>query len=272
MLKLNFGDIILSSNITNELANLIFMTQPEEYIPPQNESNEKDELINRLTEEKKNLLKIISHDIRGPFNQIFALLHLLEMDSKQITEEQRIYIDKMYIAVIGGMEMVKNLNDSRSIDNGNITLNPEKFRMKQLIGQSVRNFSIQTRLKNITINFDNSVDGPEVYADKILFLKVLDNVISNAIKYSEKQKTINISLEDVNNKIRIRVEDHGQGLPDNELPMLFNKFQKLSSKPTLGEGATGLGLYLSRVFMEMMNGDIQIEKNPSSGLTVSINL
>jgi signal transduction histidine kinase len=246
------------------------MVQHKEYKESAIESNEKTELINRLEEEKKNLLKIISHDIRGPFNQIFALLRLFEMDSKQINENQRIYIDKMYIAVIGGMEMVKNLHDSRSIDNGVVTLNPEKFRIKQLIGQSVRNFSIQTRLKNITIDIVNITDDPEVFTDKVLLLKVIDNVISNAIKYSELQKTINISFENINGRVHIKVEDHGQGLPENELPMIFNKFQKLSSKPTLGEGTTGLGMYLAKTFMDMMKGDIHVEKNTSSGLTITI--
>jgi signal transduction histidine kinase len=230
----------------------------------------KDEIINNLIFEKNSLLKIISHDIRGPFNQIFALLQLMELDSGKISDEQKVYIDKIYLAVIGGMEMVKNLHDSRAMDQGNITLKTEKFSVKQLIRQSIRNFSILSRIKNIRQEFDDTVPDQEIIADRILLLKALDNVLSNSIKFSEIKTIIMITLKRENDKTAITIRDQGPGLPEEEIPMIYKKFQKLSAKPTLGEGSTGLGMYLSGEFMKMMNGQIKIENCPNGGLEVTL--
>ncbi len=237
-----------------------------------NNNPDKDELIRQLTEEKNNLLKIISHDIRSPFSQLFALMQMLEMESENLTGRQKEYMDKMYMAILGGTEMIKNLHDARSLDNGNITLNPEEFPIKKTIQRCIRNFTIQSRIKNIEVVYDELCPEQEVFADKVLFMKVLDIVLSNAIKYSDpgSQVHVNNSLESGKNILTIK--DFGPGLPDDELRLIFKKFQKLSTKPTLGESTTGLGMFLAHEFMKMMGGNISAIKRGDAGLYVIIEL
>jgi len=168
--------------------------------------------------------------------------------------------------------MIKNLHDARSLDNGNITLNPEKISIKKIIQQSVRNFKIQLRIKNINIEINDSGPDAEIIADKILLGKVLDIVLSNAIKFSEQGKKITIGNFVDGDKLVIKINDQGPGLSTEELTQIFNKFQKLTPKPTLGEATTGLGMYLAQIFMKMMKGEIEVERNPVKGLMVQIKI
>ncbi len=234
------------------------------------ESLNKDEIIARLTEEKNNLLKIISHDIRSPFAQLFALIQMFEMEAAQIPARQKEYIDKMYMAVLGGTEMIKNLHDSRSLDNGNITLNPEKFSIQKAIQRAIRNFTIQSVIKKITVIYEGREPDSEIFADKIIFLKVMDIVLSNAIKYSVPGSQVEVGQGLEEGKNIITVTDHGPGIPEEELRLIFKKFQKLSTKPTLGESTTGLGMYLASEFMKMIEGKIFARNEESGGITVTV--
>lgn len=227
-------------------------------------------MIKNLTEEKNTLMKIISHDIRGPFNQMFALLRMFEMEFGTVTGNQQDYINRMYRAVLGGMEMIRNLHDARSLDNGNITLNPEPVELKKLVRTSVRNFSIQCRIKGSQVSFNDSGPDVTVDTDKILLGKILDNVISNALKYSEPGCEVSICFTYEGGKNIISVKDQGPGLSAEELTLMFNKFQKLSPKPTLGEATSGLGMYLAREFSGMLKCEVKAENNPGKGLLVKI--
>lgn len=239
---------------------------------PSNSPGAEDEktVIQNLTDEKNNLLKIISHDIRGPFNQMFALLQMFEMESGDLTDTQKDYIDRMYRAVLGGMEMIRNLHDARSLDNGNITLNPEPVEIKKLIRTSVRNFSIQCRIKGSKVIYNDSGPDVTISTDKILLGKIFDNVLSNALKYSEPGSEVMIGSTQEGGKNIISVKDQGPGLPAEELNRIFSKFQKLTPKPTLGEATTGLGMYLVREFSDMLNAEITVANNTGKGLEVRI--
>jgi signal transduction histidine kinase len=234
--------------------------------------DEKNELIKTLTEEKGSLLKIISHDIRGPFNRIFALLQLFELESKEIPVELKEYIDKMYEAVIGGMEMVKNLHDSRAIDQGTLTFKPLTFELHQLIKSVIRGFNIRLRLKNMKVHFEEGENDIEITTDRILLNKVIENVFSNAIKFTPNNNTIILTTSLSEEKITIQVIDQGPGLTEEEIAKAFKKFQKLGPQPTGGESSTGLGLYNASVFMKMMGGKIYLERSDQSGLKVRLNL
>lgn len=233
---------------------------------------EKDEKIKVLTEEKNSLFRIISHDIKGPINQMFALLQLMEMEVGNIPENLKSYIIKLYQAVLTEIEMIKNLNDTRSLDKGDVTLNLHAFWIKKAIQQSIRNFSIHCRIKNINIEFNNESPDYEIMADRILFLKALDAVISNAIKFSVPGSRIIINYNGENGKVIINVLDEGPGIPKNEISLIFNKYQKLSTKPTMGEGTTGTGMYLALNFMKMLNGEIEVGTGKDRGLTVSLKI
>lgn len=233
---------------------------------------EKQRVIDQLTEEKNSLLKIISHDIRAPFNQMFALLQLMELEVENVTLEQKNYLDKMYHSVIGGMEMVKNLHDSRAIDQDKISVRIEPVNISMLLKQAIRNFSIQARLKATEIDLDDRLDNLSVHTDGILVKKIIENILSNAIKYSENGSSVRITARAEDGGPVISITDQGPGLKEEEISHITEKFRKLGPKPTQGEGTTGLGMYLAEKFAELINGSLLVKNADKKGLEVILRL
>jgi K+-sensing histidine kinase KdpD len=231
---------------------------------------EKQKVIDKLQKENQSLLKIISHDIRAPFTQLFAMMQLLDLENGDISPSQRHYFDRMYHSLASGMEMVRNLHDVRAIDHDNITIVLEEMRLVPLIDKVNQSFKKLAGLKSININFERSSFDPEINSDPYILEKILSNVLSNAIKYSENESEVRVKLEKRGPDIILLYEDKGPGIPENELPKIYNKYTKLSPKPTMGESTTGLGMYLAMQFADLINAKIEVENILDAGLRVKI--
>lgn len=232
---------------------------------------EKQKIIDKLQKENQSLLKIISHDIRAPFTQLFAMMQLLDLENGDINPGQRHYFDRMYQSLASGMEMVKNLHDIRSLDQDDISVVKEEIRLIPLIEKVNQSFIKLAGLKSMKINFEKGSLDPEVKTDSYVLEKVLSNVLSNAIKFPEDGTEVKIKMEQRGEEVIIFYEDGGPGISDEELPMIFEKYTKLSTQPTMGESTTGLGMYLARKFIELIDGKIEIEKaSDNGGLRVRI--
>jgi len=234
---------------------------------------EKQKIIEKLQKENESLLKIISHDIRAPFTQLFAMMQLLDLENGDINPSQRHYFDRMYHSLASGMEIVKNLHDIRSLDQDNITVVKEKIRLIPLIEKVNQSFSKLAGLKSIKISFKKGSLDPEIKTDSYVLEKILSNALSNAIKYPEDGTKVRIKLEQRGDEIIIIYEDGGPGISDEELPVIFEKYTKLSTQPTMGESTTGLGMYLAKNFAELIDGKIEIGNiSENGGLRVRISL
>lgn len=235
--------------------------------------SEKQKTIEKLQKENQHLLKLISHDIRAPFTQLFAMLQLLDLENEDIKPSQRHYFDRMYHSLASGMEMVKNLHDIRSLDQDQITVVKEEISIIPLIEKVKQSFQKLAGLKSININFEKGSLNPEIKTDSYLLEKILSNVLSNAIKYPEDGTEVRIKLEQRGEEVIIIIEDGGPGISESELPLIFEKYTKLSTQPTMGESTTGLGIFLAKNFVEMIDGKIEIANiSDNGGLRVRISL
>lgn len=119
----------------------------------------------------------------------------------------------------------------------------------------------------------NIEDHPIVYADETKLTEIADNLLNNAIKYSEKDKNITITVKQKNDKAILEIEDEGPGFTQEDKINLFQRFTRLSAKPTGGETSTGLGLSIVKALIEAHHGSIIAEsegKNKGSKFTVEI--
>ena len=234
---------------------------------------EKQKIIEKLQKENQSLLKIISHDIRAPFTQLFAMMQLLDLENEDINPSQRHYFDRMYHSLASGMEMVKNLHDIRSLDEDQISVVKEEISLIPLIEKVNQSFQKLAGLKSIRISFEKGSLDPEITTDSYLLEKVLSNVLSNALKYPEDGTEVKIKLEQRGDDIVIIFEDGGPGISESELPLIFEKYTKLGTQPTMGESTTGLGMYLAKSFVELIDGKIEIANiSENGGLRVRISL
>lgn len=221
--------------------------------------------LQALKDEKYHLLKLINHDIRSPFNRLFALLHLLELDSTEITSHQNEYISSMYLSILSALEMIQNLRDMREIDAGNIEITIETVDLVQLIQSAIRAFSKQLELKKIRIKFEPSCQSLHINSDGFYLQRIVENVLSNAVKFSKPEKEILLDIDYQDSACSIGVRDFGEGIKSHEAGLLFKKFQKLSSFATGGEGSLGLGLSNAGYFAGRLGVGISINTEVQQG-------
>jgi len=234
--------------------------------------SEKQKIIDKLSDEKNSLLKVISHDIKAPFNQLYALLQLFELEVEDLGGRPKEYIDKMYHAIISGMEMIQNLTDLRSIDQKNLTVQKDKLDIEKVLKKALSHYQIQMRLKNIQVDLTNEDQSITIYSDEMLLIKILDKILSNAVKYSENNTTIHIHYVKIQDIVNITILDEGPGLSEDEISLIYEPFRTLCVKPTFGGGTTGLGMYLASKFSEMLGIKIVVERKKPKGLMVSLSL
>lgn len=214
-----------------------------------------NQLQDELNREKQQLIGVVSHDLKGPFNRIFALIQLMGMDGDNLTDDQRDYLGKIHQITADGLNMVRNLVDARKMDDRGIDLQPEKFNMVALIAPIVKQYTILAEKKKITIAF-RAPERLDVVLDKMYLSRVFENLISNALKFSPPEKSIEVSLFDEGQTAMVEVKDQGPGLSETDQALLYQKFQKLTARPTGGESSTGLGLSIAKRIVEKMGGEI----------------
>ncbi len=228
--------------------------------------------LNQLKEEKYNLLKLINHDIRSPFNRIFALLHLFEMESGEMSIQQKEYIDFMYMSILSGLEMIQNLRDMREIDAGNIEIDKTEFDLINTIQKAIKSFYKQIELKKLNIKNEQLIGKALLMSDEYYVQRVIENVLSNAIKFSEEEKDIIVRLKNNDNGFLIEIQDFGDGIKKEEEHLLFKKFKKLSGIASGGEGSLGLGLHNTAYLCKKLNGSIALNRNDEIGSSFIIKL
>jgi signal transduction histidine kinase len=125
---------------------------------------------------------------------------------------------------------------------------------------------------NVEVELRAPDDLPAVAADPGQLRQVLENLVENAIKYSPDGGVVELALDRENSRVRFRVRDQGLGIPDDEQRRVFEKFYRLDPNMTRGIGGTGLGLYICRELVRMMDGRIWVDSRPGEGSTFSVEI
>lgn len=227
-----------------------------------------------LNEEKNEFLGIAAHDLKNPLTAVSAFAEIIKTD-KELPEAQREdFLDEIIKASGRMFAIVKNLLDVNVIEQGKLNTKLESVSVKKVIGELVAQFSESAAKKNIKIVQTYFDDEPSVLADYNLMLQVMQNIISNAIKFSPSDKNIflNTSKNENNGMLEIIIKDEGPGFTEQDKKKVFQKFARLSARPTGGEHSTGLGLSIVKKLIEMMNGSIRLESEAGAGAEFIITL
>lgn len=241
-------------------------------IQKQNEAlARQNQQLNDLNIEKQQIIGVVSHDLKGPFNRIFAIMQLMSMSGDNLTDDQKEYVGKIHQIAVDGLNMVRNLLDSRQIDEKILDLTLEPIELKPFVSSFVKNFRSVADRKKINLHF-KSPDGVVVMADRLYLSRILDNLLSNAIKFSEKEKNVTVSIENSGEQVLLTVTDEGPGISEEDQKKLYRKFQKLTARPTGGESSTGLGLSIVKTLIEKMGGSISCKSQLDKGAAFTISL
>lgn len=236
------------------------------------ESEQQKKIAEKANEMKTQLLDMVAHDLKSPLISMSGLTKEIKQ-SAQLTGRSGEYLAMIQGGTERMVALINDLLNISAIESGELHFNMERINIVEIAGMTVDAFQLQARQKSQSLVF---VPQPTmeiyVYADTIRIQEAIENLISNAVKYSPHNSEIRIGVDRMNTKVRFWVKDSGPGLSDDDKRRIFKKFQILSAKPTGNEVATGLGLAIVKEIVHAHKGTVSVESEPGKGSTFVIEL
>jgi signal transduction histidine kinase len=234
----------------------------------QNEKLEKhNHELSEINHEKDTLMNIVAHDLKSPLNRIKGLTDLIELDAK-LTPSQSKYLGLIRDSTRSGLDLIVDLLDVNSLEV-NREPNYSSFNLSTFLQDRVNSFGHYAGVKEINVRLQEE-DIDEIFLDPDYLARILDNLISNAIKFSPRNSEVTLSAMKAKGFYFIKVKDKGPGFSPTDRKFLFQKFKKLSARPTAGESSNGLGLAIVKILVDRMGGDIELQTDShGSEFTVS---
>lgn len=218
-----------------------------------------------LNKEKNMLVNIVAHDLRTPLGIIKMLVQLFNMTPTDLTEDQETYlleIDNSADRLTGMIDRILNMH---ALETKEIKLENEVLSLPEIVEHVAQSFHVSSKKKDIKIIVEAEAGDHFAEVDKNFLIQVLENLISNAIKFSERGRKVLLKVKSKEERVQIVIEDFGPGISKEDQKKLFGRFQKLTAKPTDGESSTGLGLSIVKRYVEAMNGTIHCESQLGIG-------
>lgn len=219
---------------------------------------------------KDHFLSIASHDLKAPIVGILGIIRLMKTDKSEPGETHREYLAYMEQSCHNMHHLISNLLDINRIEQGKNIIKKESVSLPDLLNQIKNEFEPQAQRKQIKFNIIQT-DGT-LHTDPDALQRILENLLSNAIKFSPKDTTVYLRVIRASGQVRFEVIDEGPGIPQEEIKELFNKFSRLSNKPTAGEESSGLGLSIVKELVRLIDGHISVESTLHKGSVFSVTL
>ena len=266
-------DLLLSTFENAVQKNKELQEVNQKLLEAQRELREKNKELERVNAQKDRFLGMAAHDLRNPLGHISTVADILleDLDGK-ITEQQRELLEITRSSSQFMLDLVNDLLDIAKIESGKLHLNLQETDLAALVSQNVALNRALADKKNITLVLDVPDDLPPLTVDPGKMEQVLNNLISNAIKYSYPGTTVSIRLTRQGDSVLLSVADEGQGIPADELGKLFQPFERTSVTTTAGEKSTGLGLVIVKRIVEGHHGKIWVESTVGKGTTFFVSL
>jgi CheY-like chemotaxis protein/two-component sensor histidine kinase len=221
--------------------------------------------LKRLNKLQNDFLAITSHDLRSPLNGVLGFAELLMMDTN-LDDTQRHYLDNIVESGQFLLSLINDILDLGRVQSENHELVLQKLQVDRLLESSLSTIRHMATPKNIRIEYDNDgYDGVCISGNKGAILRIFNNLLSNAIKFTPKDGRVEVVQRIENDRVTIRVRDNGIGIPPAKIPLLFDKFSKVSRPGTAGEKSTGLGLVITRELVERLGGTIEVSSEEGVG-------
>ncbi len=221
---------------------------------------------------KSQLLSVVSHNLKNPLNLVMGYAKLIEEESlgNDLIEEpsQIIYQSSQRM-----LDIISQFMSLAEYEDGIQAAQKERVVLKDLVLCVIKENSGKAESKKQTLLFSGDTDDIVLHSDNLKLRSVFDNLISNAIKYAPIGGKIHLKMQRKDGHAVFSVSDNGPGVKEEDKERLFKKFQRLSAKPTGGEVSTGLGLYITKSYIESLGGTIEVSKSMRlAGAKFTINL
>ncbi|MEI9913997.1 MAG: CHASE domain-containing protein [Candidatus Saccharibacteria bacterium] len=222
---------------------------------------------------KDELLSLASHQLRTPATVVKQYLGiLLQNYSGAITHQQRKIIKTAYESNERQLEIANQFLDAAKLGSGRIKLSKKAVVLNDIIKDVVDEQQKIANVQKQRVIYNNPKRPIGMKADPKYLPMVVENLISNAIKYSKKRAAINVRLRKLSNEVQIKVIDQGVGIPEDELREIFEKFSHASNEANADGNGTGIGLYLAKQIINLHGGNITVKSTVGKGSEFTVHL
>lgn len=221
---------------------------------------------------KDDLLALASHQLRTPATGVKQYVGMvLAGYAGRITREQREMLTRANESNERQLEIINQLLYVAKVDAGQLKVEPERFSIVEVTQQVIEEHKVHAAEKQIKVHM-NKARPAYVTADIRHVRMVLENLVSNAIKYSYEKGNVRVAIENHRDHVLVHVTDKGVGISEEDMPQLFKKFSRIENKLSKRVGGSGIGLFLSQQLAQANGGNITVRSTPEKGSTFSFYL
>lgn len=228
--------------------------------------------LHELNMFKDNLLAITSHDLRSPLGAIQNMAEILLEDEDLPDDLRRRLTRNIYDSTHHLIDMVTKLLDLSRLEAGRVELEPIDLLASQVARQSIQALQASAEAKAITTQLVVEPGEQSLSADWMKLSQIMGNLLSNAIKFTPNGGQITVTVGPAPGGVRVSVADTGLGIPNDQLPVLFEKFRQVHTRGTADERGSGLGLAIVRELVDLHGGRIEVMSEPRRGSTFVVHL
>lgn len=225
-----------------------------------------------LERTKADFMAMLVHDLRSPLTGIKSVLEYFKEtleQSKSLNQEQAMLFDSVNDSAARMLGLINDILDLSKLESGNITLDLQSVDVKLVIDMITRDYRMQYKKKNATIEVSLPETLPPVMIDINRMGQVMMNLLSNALKFISNGGNVKVSaeLDTVSNAVtkgsdrfvKVSVRDNGMGIPNEEIPFIFDRYKQASTAKKVAHKGTGLGLAVCKLIVEAHGGSIFVE-------------
>ena len=225
-----------------------------------------NERLRELNKMKDEFVSIVSHDLRSPLTNILLCSDMCLMKNfGELTEKQKEAVYMINRSGIHLRDLINDLLDLAKIEAGKIELHKLKGKIGDAVKESINVMQFNAHEKKIEVKLNLPDSEPDINADWLKIFQVMNNLISNAIKFTHEGGSVTISVRYNQDNVEVSVQDTGQGIAEDDIPLIFDKFRQVKSKATRGEKGSGFGLAIAKNLIELHGGKIWAESTVGKG-------
>jgi two-component system, OmpR family, sensor histidine kinase VicK len=235
------------------------------------EQKQYNNTLKKYSDKKNAILNILSHDLAGPLSMIHNLSTMLEEDLRSTGNgELTQLISLIERTSLQGMQLIQDFIKQEFLESASVDLIRRRVDLVQKIRESMEEYQFTQAMTGKTFHFLYSSEKVFLNLDDAKFLQVINNLISNAIKFTPDGGEITVSLEEKEKTVLIQVADTGIGIPEKYHAILFDKFTRARRPGIKGEPSVGLGMSIIKTIVEWHQGQIWFESQENKGTTFYI--
>jgi two-component system, NarL family, sensor histidine kinase EvgS len=223
--------------------------------------------LRQLSNEKSKFMNMAAHDINNPLTIIMMYCEMAIAKTPKVPGEEASNYENIQKHAMRISHLIQNLLNSGNIEQGVKRMRPQEMNLNLAVKKVLAGYTPLAAKKQITLTLEPAKNLPEVWADPSAVAQVLENVISNAVKFSPPDSRVEVALRQSAGFLEVAVKDTGPGISEADRPQLFGKFSRLSNLPTGSETSHGLGLFIVKELMEEMKGKVWVDKLSDAGAT-----